>query len=131
MCIRDRPTEISVGGSAVGAVTPVIEPEPLYVYDPGFETDTYYHKGDTEFIFPVRLKRSLMPGTHAIIVDVFYMVCNARLCYPPLTKSDTVWVEVEAGAPRSDRTSFTVAPLHPRMILVKETIRYLEFFSLL
>ena len=103
------PTEISIGGSAVGAVTPVIEPEPMYVFDPGFETDTYYHEGDTEFIFPVRLKRSLMPGTHAIIVDVFYMVCNARLCYPPLTKIDTVWVEVEAGAPRSDRTSFMVA----------------------
>ena len=81
----------------------------MYVFDPGFETDTYYHEGDTEFIYPVRLKRNLMPGTHAIIVDVFYMVCNARLCYPPLTKTDTVWVEVEAGAPRSDRTSFMVA----------------------
>ena len=102
------PTEISVGGSAVGAVAPVKEPDPVYVYDPGFETDTYYHEGNTNFIFPVKLKRSLKPGTYKIAVDVFYMVCNARLCYPPITKSDTVLVEIEEGAPRPDKASFGV-----------------------
>lgn len=102
------PTEISVGGNAVGGVAPVKEPEPVYVYDPGFETDTYYHEGDTKFVFPVKLKRNLKPGTYKIPVDVFYMVCNARLCYPPITKTDTVLVEIEEGAPRSDRASFGV-----------------------
>ena len=102
------PTEISVSGPIVGAVAPVIEPRPLNVYDPGFETDAYYHEGDTEFIFPIRLKRSTQPGTHSIVIDVYYMVCNARLCYPPLTKSVTVQVVVEEGAPRSDRTSFNI-----------------------
>ena len=107
------PTELSVGGNAVGMVAPVIEPEPIHAFDPGFETDTYYHKGNTQFTVPVKLKRNLQPGTYKIAVDVFYMVCNARLCYPPITKTDTVVVEIEAGSPRADKVSFAVATSSP------------------
>ena len=57
------PTEITVNSSVVGAMAPVQEPKPKYVFDPGFETDTYYHEGNTEFIFPVRIKRSAQPVT--------------------------------------------------------------------
>jgi len=107
------PTEVSVGGNAVGMVAPVIEPEPIYAFDPGFETDTYYHKGNTQFTVPIKLKRNLQPGTYKIAVDVFYMVCNARLCYPPVTKTDTVVVEIEPGSPRADKLSFAVATSSP------------------
>ena len=105
------PTEISVGGRAVGTVAPVVEPEPIYAFDPGFETDTYYHQGNTQFTVPIKLKRSLQPGTYKIAVDVFYMVCNVRLCYPPVVKSDTVLVEIESGSPRPGKLSFAVAAL--------------------
>ena len=105
------PTEISVGGRAVGTVAPVVEPEPIYAYDPGFETDTYYHQGNTQFTVPIKLKRSLQPGTYKIAVDVFYMVCNVRLCYPPVVKTDTVLVEIESGSPRPGKLSFAVAAL--------------------
>ena len=107
------PTEVSVGGNAVGMVAPVIEPEPIHAFDPGFETDTYYHKGNTQFTVPVKLKRNLQPGMYKIAVDVFYMVCNARLCYPPITKTDTVVVEIEPGSPRADKVSFAVATSSP------------------
>jgi len=107
------PTEVSVGGNAVGMVAPVIEPEPIHAFDPGFETDTYYHGGNTQFTVPVKLKRNLQPGTYKIAVDVFYMVCNARLCYPPMTKTDTVVVEIEPGSPRADKLSFAVATSSP------------------
>ena len=107
------PTEVSVGGNAVGMVAPVIEPEPTHAFDPGFETDTYYHAGNTQFTVPVKLKRNLQPGTYKIAVDVFYMVCNARLCYPPITKTDTVVVEIEPGSPRADKLSFAVATSSP------------------
>jgi len=105
------PTEISVGGRAVGTVAPVVEPEPIYAFDPGFETDTYYHQGNTQFTVPIKLKRSLQPGTYKIAVDVFYMVCNVRLCYPPVVKTDTVLVEIESGSPRPGKLSFAVAAL--------------------
>ena len=64
------PTEISISGDVIGSIGPIIEPEPKYVFDPGFETDTYYHEGDTEFIFPIRLKRNLAPGTYNVDVEV-------------------------------------------------------------
>ncbi len=105
------PTEISVGGRAVGMVAPVIEPEPIHAFDPGFETDTYFHRGNTQFTVPIKLKRNLEPGTYKIAVDVFYMVCNARLCYPPVVKTDTVLVEIESGSPRPGKLSFAVAAL--------------------
>ncbi len=103
------PTEITISGNVVGGLAPVIEPEPKHVFDPGFDTETYYHEGDTEFIFPIKLKRNLGSGTHPIIVDIYYMVCNERLCYPPISKLDTVFVTVEEGAPRSDRSSFAAS----------------------
>ena len=103
------PTEISVGGTAVGVVASVIEPEPVHTFDPGFETDTYYHSGNIQFLVPVRLKRDLEPGNYDIVADIFFQVCNARLCYPPMTKSDTVNIIIESGTPRSDRMSFTAA----------------------
>jgi thiol:disulfide interchange protein DsbD len=101
------PTEITVSGNAVGLIAPVHEPKPKYVFDPGFETDTYYHEGNTEFIFPIKLKRNLEPGEYDIAIDVFYMVCNERLCYPPITKTDTLKIQVEDGNPRQGFTSFS------------------------
>lgn len=101
------PTEISVSGEAVGQVAPIQEPEPIYLYDPGFETDTYYHEGNTEFILPLRLKRNLLPGSYEIYLDIFYMVCNARLCYPPMTKTDTLYIQVESGEPRDEFKAFS------------------------
>ncbi len=101
------PTEISVSGKAVGQIAPIQEPEPVYLYDPGFETDTYYHEGDTEFILPLRLKRNLPPGSYEIYLDIFYMVCNERLCYPPMTKTDTLFIAIESGEPRDEFKTFS------------------------
>lgn len=101
------PTEISVSGKAVGQIAPIKEPEPVYLYDPGFETDTYYHEGDTEFILPLRLKRNLSPGSYEIYLDIFYMVCNERLCYPPMTKTDTLFIAIESGEPRDEFKTFS------------------------
>ena len=102
------PTEITVSGSAVGLVAPVQEPEPKYLFDPGFETDTYYHEGNTEFTLPLRLKRNLTPGSYKLVIEVFYMVCNERLCYPPITKTDTLTINIEEGSARSDYNTFSV-----------------------
>ena len=103
------PTEISVSGLPVGSVAPVIEPKPEHLYDPGFETDTYYHSGDTQFILPIRMKRTLNPGKYSIFLEVFYMVCNERLCYPPMLKEDTLEVTIEPGQPRLNRTNFNIS----------------------
>ena len=100
------PTEISISGEAIGSIGPIIEPEPKYVFDPGFDSETYYHAGDTKFSSFFRLKRDLQPGKYPIGIEVYYMVCNERLCYPPKVKNIVVYVKVEEGSPRADRTSF-------------------------
>ena len=94
------PTEISVSGDAVGMVGLVKEPSPIEKFDPGFDLTSYYHSGDTRFVMPVRLKRNLDPGNYDISVSVFFQVCNERLCYPPVTISDTVSITIESGEPR-------------------------------
>ncbi len=100
------PTEISVGGEIVGSLAPLIEPEPINKFDPGFEAETFYHKGNTTFKIPIKVKRNIDPGDYKIFVDVFYMVCNARLCYPPVTVTDSLIIKIEEGEPRDGLTSF-------------------------
>ena len=58
------PTEITISGEAVGTLDRVREPTPKHSFDPGFDTETYYHQGNTKFIFPFRVKRNIAPGTY-------------------------------------------------------------------
>ena len=102
------PTEITVLGDVVGSIGPVIEPDPEYAFDPGFDSETFYHAGDTKFSSFFRLKRDLEPGKYPINVEMYYMVCNERLCYPPKVKTSVVFVEVEEGSPRLEKTSFSI-----------------------
>ena len=97
------PTEVSLSGDAVEMIGRIIEPEPVEDFDPGFDMISYYHSGDTRFTIPIRLKRDIDPGTYELSVSMFFQVCNQRLCYPPITISDTLSVIVEQGDPRPDR----------------------------
>ncbi|MFL3008921.1 MAG: protein-disulfide reductase DsbD family protein [Candidatus Neomarinimicrobiota bacterium] len=103
------PTEISIGGEIVGSVAPLIEPKPINKFDPGFETVTYYHEGDTKFKIPFKIKRNVKPGEYKISVDIFYMVCNIRLCYPPVTKTDSISIIIEEGDIREGKSSFLIS----------------------
>ena len=94
------PTEINVGGEIVGMAAPLTEPEPIQKFDPGFETVTYYHEGNTKFKIPFKIKRNAKPGNYKVSIDMFYMVCNIRLCYPPITKTDSISITIEEGAVR-------------------------------
>ncbi|MDC3166319.1 protein-disulfide reductase DsbD N-terminal domain-containing protein, partial [Candidatus Marinimicrobia bacterium] len=42
------PTEISISGDIIGSIGLIAEPEPKYVFDPGFDSETYYHEGNTK-----------------------------------------------------------------------------------
>ena len=103
------PTEINVGGEIVGMVAPLIEPEPIQKFDPGFETVTFYHEGNTKFKIPFKIKRNAKPGNYKVSIDMFYMVCNIRLCYPPITKTDSISITIEEGAVREGKSSFLVS----------------------
>lgn len=124
------PTRINVSGGVVGATASVQEPKPKYVFDPAWETDTYRHEGNTNFIFPIRLKKSIQPGDYPIVVDVYFMVVNDRLAYPPTTKTDTVIITVEPGETRYERTLFAndiiIEDLSNKVELLEKRIEKIE-----
>ena len=97
------PTKITVDGSAIKNIGLVNEPEPLEKFDPGFEITSFYHSGNTNFSIPIKLKNNLKPGNYDLVLSVFFQVCNERLCYPPITKSDTLSLVIETGDPSPDR----------------------------
>ena len=51
------PTEINITGDIIGLIGPIIEPDPDYAFDPGFESETYYHMGETELYFIFQSKK--------------------------------------------------------------------------
>ena len=97
------PTKITVDGSAIKNIGLVNEPEPLEKFDLGFEITSFYHSGNTNFSIPIKLKSNLKPGNYDLVLSVFFQVCNERLCYPPITKSDTLSLVIETGDPSPDR----------------------------
>ena len=101
------PTEVSLSGEAVGMTGLVIEPKPTEEFDPGFDLTSFYHSGNTRFTIPVRLKRNLDPGNYDLEVSMYFQVCNNRLCYPPVTLTDTLSVKLEPGEPRQDKLAFS------------------------
>ena len=66
------PTEINITGDIIGLIGPIIEPNPDYAFDPGFESETYYHSGKTEFSLFFSLKRDLKPGIYPINIDFYF-----------------------------------------------------------
>ena len=98
------PTSINLTGQAVEIVGTVVEPEPKYKWDKGFETNSYYHTSGSVFNIPIKLKKNINPGSHSIKINVFYQVCNDRLCYPPITKTISGIINVDPGAARLEKT---------------------------
>ena len=99
------PTEINIKGDVVSEITKIIEPEPIEEYDSGFDVTSFYHRGNTLFSSQILLKDDLPPGEYEVFVMTYYQVCNERLCYPPMEKSNIVKVEIEPGEPRTERTT--------------------------
>ncbi len=102
-----KPTKISATGeNIIDEVGTPVEPEPIKKWDSNFDSYSYFHKTGSIFTLPVRLKSDLEIGTYIINVDFYYMVCNERMCFPPSTKSISVPITIEKGAPRPSKTFF-------------------------
>jgi len=98
---------IEVYGNAISEAKPAQEPKPHHAYDPGFDTETYFHEGTTTFTAEFKLRKSITPGEYVISADVFYQICNAQICYPPTTKTATATLIVEEGPARNENLTFS------------------------
>ena len=95
-------TEINIYGNNVIYLNKVYEPEPIEIFDTGFDAISFYHEGNTKFIVPVGIRENTIPGNYSFIIEFKFQVCNERLCYPPKTKIDTININIESGLPRDE-----------------------------
>ena len=102
-------TEIEITGESISSIAKIIEPSPTEKYDPGFDMTSFYHNGNTRFSTQVLMKDNLIPGIYELIVNVYYQVCNDRLCYPPKEVSKKILIKVLHGEPRDGRTTLSIS----------------------
>lgn len=87
------PTEFSAKSSNFVIAGDVRESEADVEFDPNFEAELGWHSSFAEFTIPVAIKTS-ESGKQDLDIEVFYQVCDDKVCLPPTTKSIIAGVTV-------------------------------------
>ncbi|HBQ61019.1 MAG TPA: hypothetical protein DD671_15730, partial [Balneolaceae bacterium] len=87
------PTEFSAKTNNFAIVGGVTESAADVEYDPNFETELGWHSSFAEFTIPVTIKVD-RTGKQNLDIEVFYQVCDDKVCLPPTTKSIVAGVTV-------------------------------------
>lgn len=87
------PTEFSAKSPNFIIAGDVAESKADIEFDPNFEAELGWHSSYANFEVPIAIKTE-MQGTQTIDLEVFYQVCDDRVCLPPKTKSIIATVEV-------------------------------------
>lgn len=88
------PTEFSAKSSNFILVGDVLETKANIEFDPNFETELGWHSTFAQFELPVAIKTTAR-GVQTLDIEVFYQVCDDRVCLPPKAKSIIVSVDVD------------------------------------
>lgn len=91
------PSEFSPKSENFVFADAVTESEADIEFDPNFEAELGWHSQFAEFIIPVAVKENLS-GIQNLELEVFYQVCDDRVCLPPKTKSIVANVFVDGNA---------------------------------
>ncbi len=104
------PTTIEIPSNPVFSLAgSVIQPPLETTFDPNFELETEWVKGDVEFLIPVRVADNARAGTAPLTAAVRFMLCSDTMCLPPQTR--TVELSLEISAPPSGKTAASLPPL--------------------
>lgn len=87
------PTEFSAKSSNFVITSDVVESEADIEYDPNFEAELGWHSSFASFTIPVAIKTD-QAGKQNLDIEVYYQVCDDRVCLPPKTKSIIAAVNV-------------------------------------
>jgi thiol:disulfide interchange protein DsbD len=87
------PTEFSAKSDNFVIAGDVVESEADIEFDPNFEAELGWHSSFASFTIPVAIK-SDKTGKQTVDVEVYYQVCDDRVCLPPKTKSIIAAVNV-------------------------------------
>ncbi|HKK25426.1 MAG TPA: cytochrome c biogenesis protein CcdA [Gracilimonas sp.] len=80
------PTEFSARSGNFVVVGQAQESEADIEYDPNFEAELGWHSNFAEFTIPVAVKTN-ETGKQNLDIEVYYQVCDDKVCLPPTTKS--------------------------------------------
>ena len=87
------PTEFSANSPNFVLAGGVNESEAAIEFDPNFEAELGWHSSFAKFTIPVAVKTEVQ-DTQDLDINVFYQVCDDRVCLPPKNKSIIASVEV-------------------------------------
>ena len=91
-------TTLTVTPNAAIDAVHVYQPKPERKYDPNFQADTETYEGIAEFLFELAVKREAAPGSVPVEVKPRYQVCSSTSCIPPVTRTASAELAVQAGA---------------------------------
>ncbi len=91
------PTEFSAKSQNFVIAGEVEESKADIEFDPNFEAELGWHSSYANFSIPVAIKSELQ-GKQTLDIEVFYQVCDDRVCLPPTRKSIIAAVEVSGVA---------------------------------
>ena len=80
-------------------------PAPVKVFAPEFGMEIEYHVGKVIFDFAAFAAADTAPGTHEVVVEIHYQLCDEQTCLVPETKQLRVPIEVIAGEAEADNPS--------------------------
>lgn len=87
------PTEFSPKSQNFVFAGEVIESDADIEFDPNFEAELGWHSSFASFTVPVAIKTNEI-GKQNLDIEVYYQVCDDRVCLPPKTKSIIAGVTV-------------------------------------
>lgn len=91
------PTEFSAKSTNFVIVGQAKESDADIEYDPNFEAELGWHSNFAEFTIPVTIKTT-ESGKQNLDIEVYYQVCDDKVCLPPTTKSIVAGVTVTGVA---------------------------------
>ncbi len=87
------PTEFSAKSSNFIIADDILETKAIIEFDPNFEAELGWHSTFAQFELPIAIKTS-EKGLQTLDIEVFYQVCDDRVCLPPKAKSIIASVNV-------------------------------------
>lgn len=91
------PTQFSSTNPKMAIAGDIAESEPSIEMDPNFNAKLGWHTGEATFTIPVAFRENT-EGNSVIDLEVFYQVCDDKVCLPPKTKSITQSISVSGVA---------------------------------
>lgn len=91
------PTEFSAKSSNFVLAGKTAETKADIEFDPNFEAELGWHTSYASFTIPVAVKSELS-GKQTLDIEVYYQVCDDRVCLPPKRKSIIAGVFVDGVA---------------------------------